>query len=354
MDKVTVAEAAEQLGISQDAVHRRIRQGTIVYERTEQGELYVYLTPKDTRPDGVPHTAQEELLKYIQRENDFLRKQLERKDHLLAAALERIPLAIEAPLQAHQPHARSPSEASSSEVGQPAEEAHEKRDERQHLADSLERVNPASSQKAKEDSQAEERLPNTNQSGLGRPAAKAVWVRIGLATFLAGTVPAVLANLVVLMVAYYTVSYAINYSPYKYFYLFFYFLVHLLPLFLGKWVGLTWPGSHPRGYVLLGVMAGSITALTNLVILTVFGHIIKIAIEDYIAIASTITLFVSGALYGDLLEVRRRIATASAGAVSANEAALNKTTLLLIQSIIPALIGLVGTIVAALIPFMSS
>jgi excisionase family DNA binding protein len=357
LDKVTVAEAAEQLGISQDAVRRRIRQGTIDYERTEQGRLYVYLPPEDTRLDGVPYTAQEELIKHIQRENDFLRKQLERKDHLLAAALERIPLALGASPKAQEPPpARSPSEASSySEIGrQPAEEAHEKRDERQSLAESLERVDPASSQKAKEDSQTQEQLPETNQSGLSGLAARAVWVRVGLATFLAGTVPPILANLVLLMAAYYAVGYAINHPPLMYVYLFFYFLAHLLPLPLGRWAGLTWPGSHPRGYLLLGITAGGITALTTLSVVTIFGHIIRIAVEDYIAIISTITLFLSGALYADLLEVRRRITTASAGAVSANEAALNKTTLLLIQSAIPALIGLVGTIVAALVPVLSS
>jgi hypothetical protein len=156
------------------------------------------------------------------------------------------------------------------------------------------------------------------------------------------------------MAAYYAVGYAINHPPLMYVYLFFYFLVHLLPLPLGRWAGLTWPGSHPRGYLLLGITAGGITALTTLSVVTVFGHIIRIAVEDYIAVISTVTLFLSGALYADLLEVRRRITTASAGAVSANEAALNKTTLLLIQSAIPALIGLVGTIVAALVPVLSS
>lgn len=352
MDRVTVAEAAEQLGISQDAVHWRIRQGTIDYERTEEGRLYVYITSKDTSPDGATYTAQEELLKHIQRENEFLRTQLERKDHLLAAALERIPLALATSLTAQEPPA-SPSEVSASEVGQPAEEAQEKCNERQRLTDSLERGDPASSQKVKEDSQAQEQLTKMNQSGLGRSAAKADWVRIGLATFLAGTVPALLANLVVLVTAYYTVGYAINHEPLLYVYLLFYFLVHLLPLLLGRWAGLAWPGSHPMGYLILGITAGALELLTTGSIVF-FDERIVWTTEDYIAIVSTITLFMSGALYGDLLEVRRRITADSAGTASANAEDLSKMTQLLIQSIVPALIGLVGTIVSVIVPLLGS
>lgn len=327
MDRVTVAEAAERLGISQEAVRQRIRRGTIDYERTEEGRLYVYLTPEDTKPDWVPYTVQQVLVEHLQRESDFLRKELERKDHLLAAALERIPMAIEAPPKAKESPV-SPSEESSNNE-------------------------PASAQKVK-DPQVEETLPQTNPSGLGLPATKAVWARLGLATFLSGAVPAILANLVLLQGGFYIVGYAINHPPLVYVYLSLYFLVHLLPLPLGMRAGLAWPGSHPKVYALLGIAAGAIEALVFWGIVTLSKGLVVWTIEDVVAVFSTATLFVSGALYGDLIEARRKMPTAPEGAVSAEEAALNKTTMLLIQSLGPALLGLVGTVFTALITLLQS
>ena len=108
MDRVTVAQAAERLGISQDAVRQRIRRGTIDYERTAEGRLYVYLTPQDTEPDSVPYTVQKVLVEHLQREIDFLHKELERKDHLLAAALERIPMALRTPQRPKKPPVNLP------------------------------------------------------------------------------------------------------------------------------------------------------------------------------------------------------------------------------------------------------
>ena len=70
---------------------------------SEEGKLYIHLTPEDTKPDWVPYTVQKVLVEHLQREIDFLRKELERKDHLLAAALERIPMALEAPQRPKNP-----------------------------------------------------------------------------------------------------------------------------------------------------------------------------------------------------------------------------------------------------------
>ena len=328
MDRVTVAEAAERLGISQDAVRQRIRRGTIEHERTQEGRLYVYLTPEDTKPDWVPYTVQKALVEHLQGENEFLRKELERKDHLLAAALERIPMAPEAPPKAKEAPVVSPSQESSNNK-------------------------PSSVQKVK-DPQLEETLPRANSSGLTRPATKAVWARLGLAAFLAGAIPAILANLVLLLGGFYIWGYAINHPPLEYVYLFLYFLVHLLPLPLGMWAGLAWPGSHPKVYALLGIAAGAIEALIFWGIVAFSKELVVWTTEDVVAVLSTATLFVSGALYGDLIEARRKMPTAPEDAVSAEEAALNKTTMLLIQSLGPALLGLVGTVFTAVITLLKS
>jgi excisionase family DNA binding protein len=97
--RVTVAEAAVLLGISEGAVRMRVKRGTLPSTR-EGGRLYVLLnidpTTEPERPHDGTHDRTSELI-------DTLREQLEaeRQAHaearrLLAAALERIP-AIEAP-----------------------------------------------------------------------------------------------------------------------------------------------------------------------------------------------------------------------------------------------------------------
>jgi len=97
--RVTVAEAAVLLGISEGAVRMRVKRRTLASTR-ESGRLYVLLntdpTTEPERPHDGAHDRTSELI-------DTLREQLEaeRQAHaearrLLAAALARIP-AIEAP-----------------------------------------------------------------------------------------------------------------------------------------------------------------------------------------------------------------------------------------------------------------
>ena len=109
-DKVTVAEAAERLKVSQGAIRQRIHRGTLEHERDKQGRVYVYISPDDTEDDDVNYGVNDALVEELKARIAFLGSELEgckeenrRKDHLLAAALERIP-AIEAPQE-------TPSEA---------------------------------------------------------------------------------------------------------------------------------------------------------------------------------------------------------------------------------------------------
>jgi hypothetical protein len=119
--RTTVAEAAELLGISAEAVRGRIRRGTIPVER-EGGTVYVLLeVPVDDRTTAdQPRTTGDQptdrtdaLIDTLTQQIEDLREQVrsERQAHaearrLLAAALERIP-AIEAPQEPSEP----PSEA---------------------------------------------------------------------------------------------------------------------------------------------------------------------------------------------------------------------------------------------------
>ena len=106
MDRVTVQEAARQLGISQDAVRQRVRRGSMRYDKDDKGRVYVYLDPTNTRPTPVPDASRDavhdasrnELVTELRNRIQFLETELtdrkeesRRKDHIIAALTQRIP-----------------------------------------------------------------------------------------------------------------------------------------------------------------------------------------------------------------------------------------------------------------------
>ncbi len=118
--RLTVAQAAEALGVTVDAIRSRIKRGSIAYVR-EGGRVYVLLGDDqgatsrdqgsaqyaghhdgDQDPDHHRDDHRDELVEELRNRVRYLEEESRRKDHLLAAALERIP-AIEAPRDA--PHA---------------------------------------------------------------------------------------------------------------------------------------------------------------------------------------------------------------------------------------------------------
>ena len=110
MDRLTIAEAADRLGVTRDAVRKRIKRNTIQWEDGSDGETYVYVdaseTTGDVSGDASGHAATNPLVESLQEQVEYLRSEVEawqeearRKDHLLAAALERIP-ALEEPSEA--------------------------------------------------------------------------------------------------------------------------------------------------------------------------------------------------------------------------------------------------------------
>jgi excisionase family DNA binding protein len=107
LDRLTVAQAAEALGISQDAVRKRIARGTIPHDRDESGRVFVYLSPsetvhktdQDTRQDDATKTVQDIYVRSLEAQIAFLRGELERKDTILLSLTERIP-ELEAPREA--------------------------------------------------------------------------------------------------------------------------------------------------------------------------------------------------------------------------------------------------------------
>ena len=123
LDRITVPEAAERLGISENALRKRVQRDTVQWDRDDHGRVFVYLPPAgagqaDDQADGHAgghaggHAADQssgqpvvpvELVESLQEQLGYLRGALETRDkelaemrRLLAGALERIP-AIEAP-----------------------------------------------------------------------------------------------------------------------------------------------------------------------------------------------------------------------------------------------------------------
>jgi hypothetical protein len=109
LDRLTVAQAADALNISQDAVRKRIARGTIPHDRDETGRVHVYLSPsetvhktaQDTGQDDATKTVQDAYIRSLEDQIAFLRRELERKDTILLNLTERIP-ELEAPSDARE------------------------------------------------------------------------------------------------------------------------------------------------------------------------------------------------------------------------------------------------------------
>jgi uncharacterized coiled-coil protein SlyX len=126
LDRLTVAQAADTLGISQDAVRKRIARGTISHDRDESGRVYVYLSPsetvhktdQDTMWDAASKTVQDSYIRSLEDQIAFLRHELERKDAILLNLTERIP-QLEAPSEATEARESPETVTDTSEGSEP-------------------------------------------------------------------------------------------------------------------------------------------------------------------------------------------------------------------------------------------
>src|SRR5215211_5341127 len=110
MDRVSVAEAAHRLGISQDAVYKRIKRGTIPWDKGEDDKTYVWIDEVDgstdrARPstdstsESSNYVSKDELLSEMRARVSFLEEELQRKDAILLSLTQRIP-ELEPPREA--------------------------------------------------------------------------------------------------------------------------------------------------------------------------------------------------------------------------------------------------------------
>ena len=111
-NRVSAYQAAEVLGVTVDAIRKRISRGTIPRERDEDGRVWVILDTDQDATSKVQDTGQPQydataLISEMRERIASLERQLEQErqansEHrrLLAAALERIPPQLEAPGEA--------------------------------------------------------------------------------------------------------------------------------------------------------------------------------------------------------------------------------------------------------------
>ena len=85
--RVTVAEAAEILGVTVEAVRGRIKRDTLAHERTPDGTVWVLLDTDQARPvtDQPINRSADQALLVARLENEvrFLREELARKDAIM-------------------------------------------------------------------------------------------------------------------------------------------------------------------------------------------------------------------------------------------------------------------------------
>jgi len=101
VDRVTVSEAAERLGITQDAIRQRVRRNTIQHDKAPDGRVHVYLDeshtpPQDTHDDLVD--ALRDQVEVLKTELADWKAEAQRKDTIIMSLTQRIP-ELEAPRQ---------------------------------------------------------------------------------------------------------------------------------------------------------------------------------------------------------------------------------------------------------------
>jgi excisionase family DNA binding protein len=84
-DKVTIQEAAQRLGVKEDAVRKRIQRGSMRHEKADDGRVYVWVDAAqdttrdepDVSRDEYRDKAQDERVEDLREQVAYLRRQLD-------------------------------------------------------------------------------------------------------------------------------------------------------------------------------------------------------------------------------------------------------------------------------------
>src|SRR5215210_2521348 len=110
MDRLSVSQAAEVLGVTQAAIYKRIQRGTVAHDKDSEGHVFIYLDASDIPPDkymdepdmstdgSMDRSNGAELIAELRTHNEHLRQEVEawreearRKDAILMTMAQRIP-----------------------------------------------------------------------------------------------------------------------------------------------------------------------------------------------------------------------------------------------------------------------
>jgi hypothetical protein len=108
VERLSVTEAAERLGVTRDAIHKRIRMGSIEHEQGADGRFYVYVdastTAADTSTDVSVDDRTDLLIAEMQDRIRSLEEANRENRRIIAALTSRIP-PMEAPASPESPRA---------------------------------------------------------------------------------------------------------------------------------------------------------------------------------------------------------------------------------------------------------
>jgi hypothetical protein len=139
VERLSVGKAAQVLGVTRDAIHKRINRGSIEFERGDDGRLYVYVDTSTLGLDSSTDTSKGEskvesnvesnaLISEMRGRIEDLRMQLEAETRaneenrrIIAALTSRIPELP--PASSQEPRESPESEASPGPSTTPTEEA---------------------------------------------------------------------------------------------------------------------------------------------------------------------------------------------------------------------------------------
>ena len=102
LERLSVAQAARALGVTESGVRKRLSRGTLPHERDENGTVWVFVdplqtvsgTPQDIQADEVRETVLDTLHDQVATLKDqvrYLQAEGERKDAIIMTMARRIP-----------------------------------------------------------------------------------------------------------------------------------------------------------------------------------------------------------------------------------------------------------------------
>src|SRR5215203_6411900 len=144
-ERLTIQEAAHRLGVSESAVRKRIKRGTLQREKTEDGRVLVYMEPSVPGAEEVRTPERDALISEMQqrlalleRELDVRTEEIRRRDTIIMNMTEAMK-ALNPPATEDSSEARESPESSgpTSELGALREELGTERTRREMAESTL-------------------------------------------------------------------------------------------------------------------------------------------------------------------------------------------------------------------------